>query len=219
MGIYHQGGIIPAQLQVPEQVKSFTSTSSYSSNATFATIFWWKTYPPPTYLLGNTAPLNISTIPLMGLSQPEMLSKLSSALPSHCSTTVSMTTIPPTQQIDSSSDLVFLIAPLSSHLFPASKIARKTSFQIAAPQLSTSSILDKDSQEQQQQQQHSNNARGGCKSANEDDTLELSLTWSHRRHINLDDLDIGEEGLGPTLARVLGRRGLGMWRVRRICRP
>lgn len=34
-----------------------------------------------------------------------------------------------------------------------------------------------------------------------------------RRHLNMDDLDIGEEGLAGTWKRVVGRRGLRIWRV------
>lgn len=219
MGIYHQGGVIPAQLQVPEQVKSFTSSSSVSSNITSATIFWWKTYPPPTYLLGNAAPLDISTIPLMGLSQPEMLYELSSALSFSCSTDLSITTTT-TMETTEKSDLVFLIAPLSSHLFPASAFIRETSFLVAAPPLPpTISNESLELTSSNQQKQEGKQRRRGSAKEEGDNTLELSLTWSHRRHINLDDLDIGEDGLVPTLARVLGRRGLGMWRVRRICRP
>lgn len=30
-------------------------------------------------------------------------------------------------------------------------------------------------------------------------------------HINLDDVDLNNEGLGETVARVLGRHGLGVW--------
>lgn len=41
--------------------------------------------------------------------------------------------------------------------------------------------------------------------------------WRHRRHLNLDDLDLGKEGVWGTLRRVVGRRGLVMWRVRRVC--
>lgn len=41
--------------------------------------------------------------------------------------------------------------------------------------------------------------------------------WRYRRHLNLDDLDVGEEGVMKTLARVVGRRGLVVWGVRRGC--
>lgn len=39
---------------------------------------------------------------------------------------------------------------------------------------------------------------------------EAKTVW---RHLNMDDLDIGEEGVGGTLRRVVGRRGLRIWRV------
>ncbi|MCJ1373558.1 alpha 1,2 mannosyltransferase [Loxospora ochrophaea] len=41
--------------------------------------------------------------------------------------------------------------------------------------------------------------------------------WSVRRHLNLDDLEWGEEGVWGTLKRVVGRRGLSAWRVERRC--
>ncbi len=84
MGIYHQGGVVPAQLQVAELLKSSIPSPSAHTTMIPATIFWWKTYPPPTYLLGNTAPFNISTVPLMGLSQPDMLQQIATALPNTC---------------------------------------------------------------------------------------------------------------------------------------
>ena len=41
--------------------------------------------------------------------------------------------------------------------------------------------------------------------------------WRYSRHLNLDDLDIGEEGVWGTLKRVVGRRGLIVWKVQRLC--
>ena len=38
-----------------------------------------------------------------------------------------------------------------------------------------------------------------------------------RKHVNLDDMDFGDDGVVETLRRVVGRRGLGVWRVERIC--
>ncbi|KAL4966854.1 glycosylphosphatidylinositol-alpha 1,2 mannosyltransferase smp3 [Aspergillus stella-maris] len=46
-------------------------------------------------------------------------------------------------------------------------------------------------------------------------SLELLELWSYRNHINLDDLDFGEDGVLPTLKRVIGRRGLGVWLAQR----
>jgi phosphatidylinositol glycan class Z len=41
--------------------------------------------------------------------------------------------------------------------------------------------------------------------------------WRHRQHLNLDDLDFGDDGFWNTIKRVIGRRGLGAWRVTRNC--
>jgi GPI mannosyltransferase 4 len=47
--------------------------------------------------------------------------------------------------------------------------------------------------------------------------LNFTEIWRYRRHINFDDLDIGEEGLGGTITRVIGRRGLRLWKVEKKC--
>ena len=73
MGSYHQAGIVPAQLAIPGLIPPLLNTSS--SAAHNIEVFWWKTYPPPTYLLGSPPPqhpttkrpLNISSVPLMGI--------------------------------------------------------------------------------------------------------------------------------------------------------
>ncbi|MCJ1285193.1 alpha 1,2 mannosyltransferase [Xylographa opegraphella] len=41
--------------------------------------------------------------------------------------------------------------------------------------------------------------------------------WTAWRHLNLDDMDWGEDGVAWTLGRVVGRRGLTAWRVGREC--
>lgn len=65
MGIFHQGGVIPAQL--------FISTQPHISEA-----YWWKTYSPPTWLLGS-AGANINTIDLMGLDRELLEDRLCTA--------------------------------------------------------------------------------------------------------------------------------------------
>lgn len=45
--------------------------------------------------------------------------------------------------------------------------------------------------------------------------LELQELYSYPKHINLDDLDVGSDGLLATLKRVFGRRGLNVWLARR----
>ncbi|KAF2637662.1 hypothetical protein P280DRAFT_500405 [Massarina eburnea CBS 473.64] len=47
--------------------------------------------------------------------------------------------------------------------------------------------------------------------------IELSEVWSFKRHLNLDDMDFAEDGVRRTLGRVVGERGLVVWRVGRNC--
>ncbi|KAK0646196.1 glycosyltransferase family 22 protein [Cercophora newfieldiana] len=49
------------------------------------------------------------------------------------------------------------------------------------------------------------------------DGLRFREVWRYSRHLNLDDLDFGEDGVWNTLARVVGRRGLAIWRVTKSC--
>ena len=39
--------------------------------------------------------------------------------------------------------------------------------------------------------------------------------WMTKNHLNLDDLDFEEDGIRETLRRVVGRRGLVIWKVSR----
>jgi phosphatidylinositol glycan class Z len=47
--------------------------------------------------------------------------------------------------------------------------------------------------------------------------LRFDQVWEYRQHLNLDDLDFGDDGVWPTLRRVIGRRGLAAWRVTKDC--
>ncbi|KAI1393229.1 glycosyltransferase family 22 protein [Hypoxylon trugodes] len=49
------------------------------------------------------------------------------------------------------------------------------------------------------------------------DGLRFREVWRFNRHLNLDDLDWAEDGVWPTLQRVIGRRGLAAWRVTKSC--
>lgn len=49
------------------------------------------------------------------------------------------------------------------------------------------------------------------------DGLRFREVWRHRQHLNLDDLDFGDDGVWNTLSRVVGRRGLVAWRVTKSC--
>lgn len=62
-GIYHQGGVVPAQIWL----------SSHSDG--ISNVFWWKTYSPPHWLLdGENARIN--TTDLMGIPGPDMINQL-----------------------------------------------------------------------------------------------------------------------------------------------
>ncbi|KAA6412241.1 MAG: gpi mannosyltransferase 4 [Lasallia pustulata] len=41
--------------------------------------------------------------------------------------------------------------------------------------------------------------------------------WFYRRHLNLDDLDFGGDGVRATVKRVVGRRGLMAWKIKSNC--
>jgi GPI mannosyltransferase 4 len=47
--------------------------------------------------------------------------------------------------------------------------------------------------------------------------LRFDQVWQYRQHLNLDDLDFGDDGVWPTLRRVIGRRGLAAWRITKDC--
>lgn len=47
--------------------------------------------------------------------------------------------------------------------------------------------------------------------------LKLTELWRYKQHVGLDDLDFGDDGVWPTLERVVGRRGLVAWEVQRAC--
>ena len=51
----------------------------------------------------------------------------------------------------------------------------------------------------------------------EDQVFTFEEIWRYHQHLNLDDLDIGKEGVWGTLGRVIGRRGLVVWKIRRLC--
>ena len=50
-----------------------------------------------------------------------------------------------------------------------------------------------------------------------DQAFAFEEIWRYGRHLNLDDLDVGEEGVWGSLKRVVGRRGLVVWKVQKLC--
>lgn len=172
MGVYHQGGVVPTQLAIPSIVTSTMNsldTPLAEPHRAAATVFWWKTYSPPLWLLGDnsTAPsslaVDIDTRDLMGMSGPNMIQHLNQTVP-------------------------------SCHPDPS----RESSVFVVAPKSAT--FLD----------QYTETASSD---------LRFRELWSYPKHVNLDDLDFGSDGVVATLRRVIGRRGLGVWSVRRAGCP
>lgn len=50
-----------------------------------------------------------------------------------------------------------------------------------------------------------------------EEQVSLEEVWSYRRHLNLDDIDFADDGIWKTLGRIIGDRGLVVWRVNRRC--
>lgn len=69
MGVYHQGGVVPAQLWLGQQEQQHPLK--------FTDVFWWRTYSPPPWLLGGK---EIMTVDLMGMKAEEMMTKVSGAV-------------------------------------------------------------------------------------------------------------------------------------------
>ncbi|KAJ5888943.1 GPI mannosyltransferase 4 [Penicillium taxi] len=162
MGIYHQGGIVPTQLALRSIITANTLAQGIKPQPD-ASVFWWKTYSPPEWLLGTNATSQVDTFDLMGIPGLEMIQRLNTAVPS----------CPESSQI-------YLVAPTSATFLD-------TYTELSSP------------------------------SAPHTPNLQLYRLWSYRQHLNLDDLDFGDDGVLNTLKRVVGRRGLGVYSVRRAC--
>ena len=195
MGVYHQGGIVPAQLAMPSLIaQSINATHSKAHNIE---VFWWKTYPPPNFLLGTHSmhpatnwPLNISTVPLMGYPQNELVFMLMQHMPT-CDPTLIERLFIHKEKTD-----IFVVAPLAAWRLHHPTLSQQL---YEYPPISNFSFAIDMNQPPAQ--------------------LQMTNLAVFRRHVNLDDLDFGDDGVWPTLERVVGRRGLGVWKVDRICGP
>lgn len=74
-GIFHQGGIVPAQIYIGQQ----------SQQHGLEEVFWWRTYSPPIWLLDHA---NITTVDLMGAPYPKIRSHIHETITS-CSPVIS----------------------------------------------------------------------------------------------------------------------------------
>ncbi|KAI9693477.1 MAG: alpha 1,2 mannosyltransferase [Bogoriella megaspora] len=148
MGVYHQGGVIPAQ--------SYIGSEQISQDVgQIRAAVWWKTYWPPTWLLGDKDNGHMSEIIALSGAKPGTVSS-------------TLLDIVPCQNTGDDQLHTLLVAPRSANI-PVSK------------------------------------------------DLEFQEVWSYSRHINLDDIDWAEDGIWGTLARVVGRSGLVIWDVQRVC--
>ncbi|KAH0254163.1 GPI mannosyltransferase 4, partial [Aureobasidium melanogenum] len=147
MGVFHQGGVVPAQLWVGKQQGVQQA-------------FWWKTYSPPTYLLGQNHQ-GLVTRDLMGMHGDKLIEELKSKVDCDAESTT------------------LLLAPLSATFLDA--------------------YITQDS------------------TSSETSEIALEEVWRYRNHLNLDDMDFGDDGVWPTLKRMVGRRGIGAWKVTKKC--
>ncbi|KAH0525093.1 hypothetical protein TsFJ059_007507 [Trichoderma semiorbis] len=155
MGTYHQGGIVPGQV--------FMSKQPDATNA-----IWWKTYPPPIWLLNGKNEV-LTTKDVMGIKGEVLLEQLAEL--ATCDTPADRRN---TEYLKEKNG-TYLIAPASATWLD--------------PYLPNKGL----------------------------EGLRFREVWRYRNHLNLDDLDFGDDGVWNTLSRVIGRRGLVAWRVTKSC--
>ena len=173
MGVYHQGGVIPTQLAIPSILSSYHHVNTVTgAGQPTATVFWWKTYSPPRWLLGDAnrdLDIDITTRDLMGIPGQDLIHHLDQSLPA----------CPVDGNTQTDGNAVFVVAPKSA------------------------TFLDR--------------YIHGKEDKEEEEEIELQELYTYPKHLNLDDLDFGDDGIFATLGRVVGRRGLGVWVVTRRC--
>lgn len=126
MGIFHQGGVVPMQIWLsnnphrflaPSASAAYVSAAANSSSSTHrlssppspeatAHIFWWRTYPPPIWLLDHVP---VNTTNLMGIPFPTLQTHILDALNSPTTSSPSSSQ-PPCNP----NHTIGLVAPLSS---------------------------------------------------------------------------------------------------------
>ncbi|KAF3930039.1 hypothetical protein ABW19_dt0202165 [Dactylella cylindrospora] len=154
MGVFHQGGVVPAQLYL-------------SSIDGVDGVVWWKTYKPPTWLLGAKG-REIETIDLMGGKVEKLVYKVGNI--TSCG-----------DGIAEGKGRKMVVAPLSATALD--------------PWIYRDGMDEKD--------------EGGL-------GFVLHMVYNFTRHLNLDDMDFGDDGVVPTIERVVGRRGIGVYEVERL---
>jgi len=148
MGFYHQGGVVRAQQAIWK----------YSQQSLIDGVIWWKTYPPPDWILGSQAG-KLHVHDLMG-ADPAVLEE---------TVRRSVMCVPWTHRKS-----FLLVMPLST----------KGIASYFDPQTGP---------------------------------FHLTQAASFDTHITLDDMDFPIDGIIPTITRVIGKRGLGVFHVHRHC--
>lgn len=127
---------------------------AFLAGTSATTVVYWKTYNPPTWLLGARSG-EVETVVLMGAPVERLVGVL--------------------KNVAGCGESAYLAVPLSAVALDA--------------------VLD-----------------------DVELPFVLERVWSTRRHVNMDDLEFGDDGVVETVKRVVGRRGLGVWRVKkRVC--
>lgn len=148
MGVYHQGGVVRAQQAIWK----------LSQQSLIDQVIWWKTYPPPDWILGSQAG-KIHVHDLMGADAAVLDETVRRSI--KC--------VPGTHQKNT-----LLVVPLST----------KELASYFDPQTGP---------------------------------FHLSEAVFFNTHLNLDDMDFPIDGITETIARVIGRRGLGVFNVHKHC--
>lgn len=162
MGVYHQGGVVPAQIWIAR-----------SGEPALTSVYWWKTYSPPVWLLNGKNEV-VDTVDLMGMRPELMVERVANG------------TVCSNAELDGAGKrgeraVTYLVAPRSATFLDA----------FVAP--------------------------GAGEGEEKKPAFELEEVWSYKHHLNLDDMDFGDDGVMPTLQRVVGRRGIVIWKVKKQC--
>ncbi|KAF3085372.1 alpha 1,2 mannosyltransferase [Orbilia oligospora] len=135
MGVYHQGGVVPAQLWIAGQQN-------------VEKVVWWKTYKPPTWLLGSNGK-DIETVDLMG-------------------------------------------GPITGVLREIDVMGKQAGCDKRSLLVVPGSARGIEELVEQKR---------------------IAKVWGYRKHLNLDDMDFGDDGVVDTLQRVIGKRGIVVYEV------
>ncbi|KAM5461468.1 alpha 1,2 mannosyltransferase [Microsporum canis] len=117
MGIYHQGGVVPAQIHIPTLLAdSLPPPETETGLNRTVTVLWWKTYSPPFWLVGDSygSDISITTRDLKGIPRPEFLSEAIRSVPQCVADTNPFEFLHGVPKIKIDGGLTLLVAPRSN---------------------------------------------------------------------------------------------------------